>query len=94
MQITIRKLLSLLIAAAYTTTMIFQAHGMTFGVAKTCLILLIPLALIWFPEEIGSFTGYVGRGGNVDAEIPPIMVTVMGWVFLVGMPALVYYVTR
>ena len=67
---------------------------MTFGVAKTCLILLIPLALIWFPEEIGSFTGYVGRGGNVDAEIPPIMVTVMGWVFLVGMPALVYYVTR
>ena len=94
MQITIRKLLSLLIAAAYTMTMIFQAHGMTLGVAKTCLILLIPLALIWFPEEIGSFTGYVGRGGNVDAEIPPIMVTVMGWVFLVGMPALVYYVTR
>lgn len=94
MQITIGKILSLLIAAAYTATLIFQAHGVTFGVGRTTLILLIPLALIWFPDEIGSFTGYVGRGGNIDTETPPIMVTVMGWVFLVGMPALVYYVTR
>jgi hypothetical protein len=94
MQITIGKFLSLLIAVAYTAAIIFQDHGITFSVVRASLVLLIPLGLIWFPEEIGSFTGYVGRGGNIDTETPPIMVTVMGWVLLVGMPALVYYVTR
>lgn len=94
MQITIGKLLSLLIAVAYTAAMIFQEHGITFWVVRASLVLLIPLGLIWFPEEIGSFTGYVGRGGNIDTETPPIMLTVMGWLLLVGLPALVYFVTR
>jgi hypothetical protein len=39
---------------------------------------------------VGSFTGYVGRGGYIDTETPPILVSIMGWFFLVGMPCLLY----
>ena len=46
----------------------------------------LPLALVWFPEFFGSFTGYVGRGGNIDTESPPWLVAGLGWFFLVGMP--------
>jgi hypothetical protein len=48
------------------------------------------LALSWFPEELGSFTGYVGRGGRIDTETPPGLVSFMGWFFLVGIPVLGY----
>jgi hypothetical protein len=94
MKITIGKLVSLLIAAAFGCVMIIESHGVTFDMVRTSIILLIPLSLIWFPEEIGSFTGYVGRGGNVDTETPPIMVAMMGWFFLVGLPFFIYFVKR
>ena len=51
------------------------------------LILLLPLALIWFPEVIGSATGYIGHGA-VDVETPPFLVVTMGWLFLIGIPLL------
>ena len=83
-----------MIAVAYAAAMIIQAHGLNFDIVRISLFLLIPLALIWFPDEIGSFTGYVGRGGNIDRETPPIMITVMGWIFLVGLPLFFYLVNR
>ena len=51
------------------------------------LIFLFPLALIWFPEPIGSATGYIGHG-VVGVETPPFLVAAMGWVFLIGIPLL------
>ena len=54
------------------------------GVISPCVYLLFPLGLIWFPEVAGSFTGYIGRGGNIDTETPPILVSIFGWLFLVG----------
>lgn len=59
---------------------------------KLCVVLLLPLTLIWFPDELGSFTGYVGKGGNIDTETPPILVSIAGWFFLVGFPVLMYFV--
>ena len=52
------------------------------------LILLLPLALIWFPEAIGSATGYLGHG-KIDVETPPFLVATAGWFFLVGIPLIV-----
>ena len=49
------------------------------------LVFLLPLALIWFPEVIGSATGYIGHGA-VDVETPPFLVVTMGWLFLIGIP--------
>ena len=60
---------------------------------KSCVVLLLPLALIWFPDELGSLTGYVGRGGNINTETPPILISIIGWLFLVGLPVLFYLFT-
>ena len=91
MQITIGKILGLLVAMGYAVAMIVHAGGVTEVVVKGCVVLLLPLALIWFPDELGSMTGYVGRGGNIDTETPPMLVSIAGWFFLVGLPVLMYF---
>jgi hypothetical protein len=90
MEVTKGKLLSLVIAAGYAVAMIFQARGVSAEVVKGCIVLLLPLALISFPDELGRFTGYVGRGGNIDTETPAVLVAFMGWFFLAGLPVLLY----
>jgi hypothetical protein len=91
MEITFTKILSLVIAAGYVLAAIAYAG---WGAIQLGVALLLPLALIWFPEEIGSFTGYVGRGGMIDQETPPILVSVMGWFFLIGLPLILAYIWR
>lgn len=90
MNITIGKILALWVAVGYAAALIVQAHGATADVAGACVFLLFPLALIWFPDQLGSMTGYIGRGGNIDTETPPILVSILGWFFLVGLPVLLY----
>ena len=89
MVITFCKILSLVIAIVYVLAAIPFLGWRAIGV---CATLLFPMALIWFPDEIGSFTGYVGRGGNIDQDSSPILISSMGWFFLVGMPLLLAYV--
>lgn len=91
MTLTSGKILSLLIAAAYVLVAIL-AGG--WGGIRVCFALLLPLALIWFPDELGSMTGFVGRGGYVDQESPPVLVSLMGWFFLVGFPILLWFLGR
>jgi hypothetical protein len=93
MQVSISKLLSLMIALAYAVLLVVTQGGLTETAFKSCAVLLLPLALIWFPDELGSMTGYIGRGGNIDTETPPILVSLMGWFFLVGLPVLFYFLS-
>lgn len=90
MQITRGKILSLVIAAAYVVAVIPTAG---WGAIQVCVMVALPLALIWFPEECGSFTGYV-RGGFIDQQSPAILVSMMGWFFLVGLPVLFWFIWR
>ena len=55
------------------------------------LVLLWPLSFIWFPEYWGNFTGYI-RGQYVDEKSPPILVSLMGWFFLVVFPLLFLWI--
>jgi hypothetical protein len=89
----ISKIAAVLIAIAYLVIMIIDERGVSRGVIGMAWVLLVPLALIWFPDEIGSFTGSVGHGGYIDAETPPALVSFMGWFLLVGFPALLYSLT-
>lgn len=97
MEITIGKILALLIAIAYLVIGIISEYlsegYVGFEVLVVAAALVFPLALIWFPDEMGSFTGYVGRGGWIDNETPAVVVSLMGWFFLVGMPVLVYFLS-
>ena len=94
MEVTISKILGLVIALGYAVCMIVAAHGFTVDVCKGCAALLLPLALIWFPDEIGDATGYLaGNFMRVDTPTPPILISIMGWLFLVGLPVLLYFIT-
>ena len=90
MQITAGKLLSLMIAIGYTVILCLHQGA---GALKYAAALLLPLAFIWFPEEIGSVTGYF-RSGYVNTQTPGIMITIIGWFFLVGLPVLLYLVLK
>ena len=90
MRSLVLKLVSLAIALAYLVAASVAEGGVTLNVGKLCLVLLIPLALIWFADELGGFTGYTFRGPTVDEESPGILVAGMGWFFLVGIPIVAY----
>jgi hypothetical protein len=94
MTFTASKFVSLVIAITYAIGITVVQGGVTSAVVVTWLILIFPLALIWFPDELGSFTGYVGRGGNINSETPGALIAMMGWFFLVGFPALMYFLRR
>lgn len=94
----IQRLLSLLIGLTYAALILAPLlHGGGQNVAlatlvcmETCAVIAIPVALIWFPEQIGAATGMLGNN-NITAETPPFLVALMGWIFLLGAP-LVYYI--
>lgn len=90
MEITKGKLIGLLVAPAVVAIVIVVSGDDSPAAARACVWIAIGLALVWFPDELGSFQGYVGRGGNINKETPPALITLVGWFFIVCMPALMY----
>ncbi len=91
----ISRLASLLVAVGYISAAFVGAtkgHGGS-AVILAVVILLFPLALIWFPDVFGDYIGPVRRG-YVDQKTPPIMIAIAGWFFLVGMPLILYQIWR
>jgi membrane protease YdiL (CAAX protease family) len=85
MVITPGKLASLVVAAIYVFAALVALGP---GAALGCgVALLLPLALIWFPDELGNYTGGGGRGHDIDMESPEWAVAGLGWIFLLGGPA-------
>jgi hypothetical protein len=48
---------------------------------KMVLFLLLPLACIWFSEEMGDYTGII-RGQSMTNTSPGCLVRLLGWVLL------------
>jgi hypothetical protein len=85
----ISKAASLLTATLYLCLAVFGKFPQDLG-GPIALALIVGLPLIWFPEPIGSLTGYFGIGhGAITVETPPVLVALAGWMFLIGVPALV-----
>lgn len=82
---TIGKTLSILVAAAYLIAAFTSA---TPAVGLRVLgFLILPLACIWFSEEMGEYTGNWGRH-HIDEKSPGCMIAFLGWVILL-MPVVV-----
>jgi len=97
MQITKGKILSLLVGLGYIVAIIFNDHGVSGNVFKCLAALLLPLAFIWFPDELGNYTGFSGFFGarnSIDSVTPPILISFVGWFFLVGFPILFYFANK
>ena len=92
MRVTIPRIAALAIALVYVgiSVVSFVKSETAPRELAYLLVLLFPLALIWFPEVIGSATGYIGHG-VVDKETPPVLVSAAGWFFLVGLPLLMWW---
>jgi hypothetical protein len=84
MVITPAKWASLALSAGHVAFAVF-AGGPAAAIGAV-FSLLLPLALIWFSEELSSFTGGVGGGRSIDAESPEWLVAGIGWVLLVSLP--------
>ena len=82
----VSRALSLLVAAVYFV-LAGIATGWTAQLLLVAVMLAFPLALIWFPEEIGDFTGHTGRA-QITSKSPGCMVAAGGWFLLVGWPAI------
>ena len=88
MEITIGKRLSLLIAAIYIVVA-YCFGGPEQALTISLTFLPFPLALIWFAEPLGDYTGFMGRG-YVSRPTPAIFVSIIGWLILLGYPLLPY----
>lgn len=79
----IGKILSAIIAVGYVSVA-YAAGGGEAAIACT-IYLILPLACIWFSEEMGSFTGTI-RGHRITSTSPGCAVAFMGWVLLLLPP--------
>jgi len=89
MRVTVSKLVALGIAVAEIIAGLALERSWAFGLT-VYVGALLPLALIWFPEFLGSLTGW-GTGAPVDQPSPPWLVAAAGWLLLLGLPALMLF---
>lgn len=76
------KIVSLILSVIYLIIAFF--NGGSELLIKTFLFLLLPLACIWFGEEMGKYTGPTfGIKPHITKESPGCLVVLMGWVLLI-----------
>ena len=80
------RLLSLVVAACYLVFGYLAGGGFTPILLGVLGFLALPLACIWFGEEMGSFLGLRSLI-QMTAESPGCLVRFMGWLLLL-FPAL------
>ena len=83
------KICAVVIASGYLVAVVVTTRAIT-PIVPVAVVLLVPLGLIWFPEAVGGFTGYVSRGCTIDSETPPGLVSFIGWLLLVS-PAILLF---
>ena len=92
--LNVMRILSLLIAIAYLVIGCLQARSAK-EVFATLLILsgalLLPLACIWFADELGEYVGSV-PGPAINRKSPAWMVKIGGWILLF-LPVIVFLLT-
>ncbi len=85
----ISRVVSLVIAVAYVVAALVY-WGPTKWTLALPVVLLVPLGLIWLPHYIGPATGYRLNRHTIDEPTPPILLSLAGWFFLVGLPLILY----
>src|SRR5947208_3258907 len=89
------RLASVLVAIGYVIAALVTAkEGQQYAAIILAIALLLPLALIWFPDVVGDYIGPTSRGGYIDRPTPALMIAIAGWFFLVGLPLIAYQLGR
>ncbi len=80
---TFGRIVSGLVALGYLV--IAFSLGGPYAGTRVLVFLLLPLACIWFSEEMGEFTGNWG-GHHIDEKSPGCMLAFLGWSLLLLPP--------
>ena len=81
----LHRAFSLCVVAAYAA---LAAHyGLGTSMLKLAVPVLLALACIWFPDELGDFTGVV-HYRSITAQSPAGLVRAIGWLVLLVAPLL------
>ena len=84
------RILSSLLAIVYIAlAAVFGGAELAF---KTGLMVILPLACIWFSEAMGGYTGLAGTYA-ITEKSPAIFVRIMGWTLLLS-PIVLAFVAR
>jgi hypothetical protein len=86
----INRGLSLVIYLSYLTVAYFHGGGLI--TMKIAVFLLLPMGCIWFAEAFGGYTGLDGHLQVIDTPTPPFLICACGWLLLVGVPVVLYFV--
>jgi len=86
MRLTLSKIAGLAVAIGLVIVAFTLGRSWTFALT-VAVGMLLPLALIWFPEFLGSLTGW-GTRAPIDRPSPPWLVVALGWLLLLGLPVL------
>jgi hypothetical protein len=77
-----------ILAVAVVAATVAGAWPNTTAMVATLLVDAVAFVLILFPAAIDDLTfGMNSRGGQIDAHTPPRMISGIGWVLLLVMPA-------
>jgi hypothetical protein len=89
MAVTFSKIFALCLVLIYTG--IAVAVSGPAAIPGMMILLVPPLGLICFAEELSEFTGYVGKGGAIDQSLPEFLIAAFGWLVLLGLPIYALY---
>jgi len=87
----INRGLSLLVATAYLVIALVFGGGLV--AAKLAVVLLLPLACIWFPEALCNLTGLMRLQAFAESTLA-FLVCAGGWLLLVGVPLMAYFIMK
>jgi hypothetical protein len=86
----LNRILSLIIAVGYIIAAILTSQSGNVVIVVAGII--FALALIWFGDEIGGFTGLSGSGISITRTSPGCAIIFLGWVFLLS-PLIIWIIT-
>jgi hypothetical protein len=89
------RFLSLIIAAAYVLLSLLVAQSLKAAIGQVLFVsalLMLPLACIWFADEVGSYPGAL-PGPSITKQTPAAFVKVGGWILLM-LPLVAYWLMR
>ena len=88
------RTLSLLIAIAYLVIALLSSRSIANAFGSLLIVggaLLLPLACIWYADELGDYVG-VFPGPGINRKSPAWMVKIGGWLLLL-LPVIVFLFT-
>ena len=85
MDITIGKIIALVAAIGIWIATLVVTREVGSAIVMSLPLVFI-LSLIWFPERWGEWTL-----GRITHETPPVAVAFVGWLLLIGLPIIMYW---